>query len=243
MDLNLPVSDLAHGDRDRGGNDLRLTIRENGDDSRRDDRSANNLAVSNLSDRAGASASDDVDVDWAALGRPVAIVQVVERSGEALVENGRAAKSQRAVAANREARGEDCAGLSRSVELELEVGGNVSGTALAVGEDAVGESRNQDSVIGTTAALLLPVVSVRVKNIQGELHTSMGMAMSRFPSSTIATSNWPEMLPVQEGGADPVGEILSVTPPGTATARPMRPVANAVTRENFILSNCWLVSA
>jgi hypothetical protein len=159
VSLDLPITNLAHGDRNRSGNDLRLTICENGDDGGSNHSGTDDLAVALLSNCSSGSASQDVDVDWRTLSRPVAVVQVVEGTREALVEGGRTAKCERAVSADREARGEDSAGLRGTVELELEVGGDVTSATEGVEEDAIGQGENQNTLTSAVSALLFFLVS------------------------------------------------------------------------------------
>ena len=105
------------------------------------------LAIGCLSDfSAGAGAAgEDVDQDGLTLRGPVAIVQVEEAAAQALEEDGGRAKSEGAVAADRESIGEDGSGLGWLVELELEVGRNVPGATVLIRELAVGQSDDEGS--------------------------------------------------------------------------------------------------
>lgn len=84
-----------------------------------------------------------VDVDWRALRSPAAIVEIVEATRVAGVEDGRATKSKRAVATDGEARGIDSTSLRWRVKLELEVVGNVSSIALLIVKLAVLERQDE----------------------------------------------------------------------------------------------------
>ena len=46
--MNLAIADLADGDGDRGGDYLRLAVRQSGDDSSLNNASTDNLAVGDL---------------------------------------------------------------------------------------------------------------------------------------------------------------------------------------------------
>lgn len=71
----------------------------------------------------------------------MSVVQVVEVTAQALVENVGATESQGAIRAHAEAGSVDGTGLSWLVELELVVGGNVTCSALAVEEDTIGQGQ------------------------------------------------------------------------------------------------------
>jgi hypothetical protein len=93
----------------------------------------------------------------------VAVVQVVEAAAQALVEDSRRAKSERAVAADGETISVDGSSLGRSIELELEISRDVSGAAVLVGELAVREADNEGSS-SSWAGIALYKVS-RVKGV------------------------------------------------------------------------------
>jgi len=78
-----------------------------------------------------------------ALLRPPAIIKVVKVPAPALPPARAATKCNRPVRTRREACGVDGARLRRLVKLELVVGRNVAGSALAVEEDAVVESERE----------------------------------------------------------------------------------------------------
>ncbi len=90
-----------------------------------------------------------VDGNWRALSGPVAIVQVIEASAQALVEDVGGTQRKRAIAANGETGGEDSAGLGRGVKLELVVCSDVPSTALGVRKDPIGESERKRRIAGT----------------------------------------------------------------------------------------------
>lgn len=137
--LDLTVGNLAH--RSTRGGSLDLTIGDLGDGSL--NGSLLGLAVGKLRSSAGGggrAGTDDVDVDIVALlAGGLVVVEVVEVTAQALVEDGGATEGKRAVAASGPASSEDGASLSRAVELELVVGSDVTGAVLGVGEDTVGE--------------------------------------------------------------------------------------------------------
>jgi hypothetical protein len=96
---------------------------------------------------------------------PLSVVQVVEdgavRSAAwALVECGSAVEGEIAVA-DRPATGIDGAGLGRSVELELVVGDDASGTTEAISEDAILEVECE-RVRGTASTLQRKVSKLNV---------------------------------------------------------------------------------
>lgn len=93
------------------------------------------------------------------------VVEVVEVTTQALVEDSRATKSKRAVRAGRPASGVDGSSLSRAVELELVVGGNVTSAVLGVGEDAVLQSDLELAGIGLLPLfVIVSMVSIIVGN-------------------------------------------------------------------------------
>lgn len=146
------LGDLAQRDTGGGGPDLGLAIGQGADDGGSDNLSADDLAVTGL---AGVTtAGHDDDLDGRALRSPGAVVQVEEVARVALIPDGGAAQCQGAIAAGREARCEDGAGLGRTVKLELEVAGDVAGPLLRVGQGARRQSGDQDAIAGAGAALL-----------------------------------------------------------------------------------------
>ena len=76
----------------------------------------------------------------------MAVVQVIESTAQALVEDSRGTESEGAVGADGEAISVDGSSLRWTIELELEVRCNVSGAALLVGELAVGEGDDEGSL-------------------------------------------------------------------------------------------------
>ena len=135
--LDLTVGDLRNGSTGCAG--LDLTVRDLGDGS---GRGLLGLAVGELRSsalgRSGArAAADDLDGDLVALLAGGLVVQVVEVTAQALVESGLATKSKRAVGASGPASSVDGASLGRAVELELVVGGDVTGAVLGVKEYTV----------------------------------------------------------------------------------------------------------
>lgn len=124
--LNLTIADLA--DSASLGGSLNLAISGGRDLSRR-------------SRRAATGRSDDVDSVTLVTLRLV--VQVVEGSAQALVEDGTATESNRAISTEREAGSVDGTSLYWVVKLELSVGSDVTSSARLVLEDAVGEAEGQ----------------------------------------------------------------------------------------------------
>lgn len=196
--LDLAVGDLSDGNATSRG--LNLAIGDLGD------RSASgclDLTIRDLSDRAGGgrgleltianlgggtastgnsrggrtTSSEDVDVDGRALVASGLVVQVVEVAAQALVEDGRVADGKGAVAADGEARGVDSTSLSGLVELELVVGSNVTGTALIVSQDTVGEGDGEDLVL--TSLKITLGVGGDVSNRDGEGTVEAGRAALR----------------------------------------------------------------
>jgi hypothetical protein len=141
--LRLSIGDLGDG---LCRLSLWLAIRDLGNGS--SDGGAGWLSVRGLGDgsRGGFTAREDIDQDRLALSGPVAVVQVVEATAQALVEDSRGTESEGAVGADREAISVDGSSLGWSIELELVVGRDVSGTALLVGELAVGEGDDEGSL-------------------------------------------------------------------------------------------------
>lgn len=83
------------------------------------------------------------------------VVEVVEVAAQALEEDSGATEGERAVAASRPASGVDGTSLGGAVELELVVGGNVTGAVLGVGEDTILKS---DLELGGVGLLPLFVI-------------------------------------------------------------------------------------
>jgi len=75
---------------------------------------------------------DSVDVDGRTLSRPFSVVKVVEVTAQALVEDVGSTKGKSAVTAGSEAGGEFSTSLGWSIELELEVGGNIPSASLGI---------------------------------------------------------------------------------------------------------------
>lgn len=153
VSLDLAIANLAHGDGDGGGLDLGLAVRQSGDDGgdahAGGDRGLHGAAAVGL--LAGAGHGDNLN--GLALSGPAAVVEVVEVTGAALVEDGGAAEGEGAVLAGGEASSVDGASLGRSIELELVVGDNGTGAVLAVLEDGVLEAQDKGLVAGAVALL------------------------------------------------------------------------------------------
>lgn len=101
----------------------------------------------------GATTVDSLNVDWAALGSVVLIVQVVEGSAQTLLEDDVAANGECAVLADGPAGGVDSTSLSWAIELELTVVGDVTSAALSVLENTTLEGEDQSA--GATLLLSL----------------------------------------------------------------------------------------
>lgn len=91
--------------------------------------------------------TNGLDVDRAALATLGLVVQVVEVSAQALVEDSLVAEDERAVVANSPARGVDRIGLEDVVELELVVGDDLTSAAVLVLEDTVVEGDLEGTVL------------------------------------------------------------------------------------------------
>lgn len=150
MDLDLAITNLAHRNGDGGRDNLGLAVGKNSDNSGNNDLSAYGL----LAAVAGTIAGFGNDLDGLTLRRPVAVVQVVKVARQALVENSRGTESQGTIGAGREASGDEGTRLRRTIELKLEVGGDVASAILGILEYTILESHNK-SVGAITAALLL----------------------------------------------------------------------------------------
>jgi hypothetical protein len=155
--LRLTIRDLGD-DSSRG---LRLTIRDLADNSSRglrlsvgDLSDCSNtgsrwLAVRGLANSARRGARDGIDQDWLAVRSPIAVIQVVEVSADALIEDVGSTEGERAIVAEGEASGIDGSGLRRAVELELEVGGNISSAFLGIGELPTSQRDNKAARVTT----------------------------------------------------------------------------------------------
>jgi hypothetical protein len=77
------------------------------------------------------------------------VVQVIEATAQAFVEDCGTTKGERAVAAGREPSGVDCSRLRRVIELELVVGSNITSTAAGIVQLAVEQVDNQTSRVST----------------------------------------------------------------------------------------------
>lgn len=149
------LRDLAQGNACGGSLDLRLAIAQGAHNGGRNNLRANNLTIGSLgSSRIGSATRQDDNLDRLALGGPVAVVQVVEVARQTLVPDSRAAQSQRAVAASREASRVDGTGLGRGIELELVVGRNVTSARLAVGQDTAREGGDEVAITSARVTLL-----------------------------------------------------------------------------------------
>jgi hypothetical protein len=133
--LNLTIGNLRNGSTGCAG--LDLSVRDLGDRG----GSLLGLAVgelrSSVGGRGASAGTDDLDGDLVALLAGRLVVQVVEVTAQALVENGLATKGKRAVGASGPTGSVDGTSLGRAVELELVVGGDVTSALLGVKEYTV----------------------------------------------------------------------------------------------------------
>ena len=146
--LDLAVGNLGD-DLGGGSGGLDLTVGELGDgggDGRGGDLTVSNLGSDTGSGRRSARGAH-IDVDLGALGAGRLVVKVVKGTAQALVEDGRVAESESVVAANGPSGSVDSTSLDRAIELELVVGGNVTSTALIVGEDTADKLDGQSLIL------------------------------------------------------------------------------------------------
>jgi hypothetical protein len=126
----------------------------------------------------------DRDGDRRALRSKWTIVKIVESTRETLVEDSGSTEGQASVAADAEAAGEDGAALRRLVELELEVGCNISSTSFAVDKNTAAEcesegvrglaSNHRDIFhAGRTGCLRLAVGNLADRSSSGSLKLSI----------------------------------------------------------------------
>ena len=155
LHLDLTVTNLAQRDANRSGDNLGLAIAQGGDDGSLSESGSHNLAITQVRDRGVRStAGNSYDRNLLALLSPVTVVQVVESARTALVERVVLAQSQGVVLADGKSAGEDGAGLGRTVELELEVGCDVSSPVFGIDDVTVLQSNDQDSVLSTLGSFL-----------------------------------------------------------------------------------------
>lgn len=150
------VVDLADVHYCCGADNLRLAVAQRDDNRSGERRGADNdgVIVGLEIVVCFSVARHDQDVDGGALLCQPAVVQVVEITGAALVEDGRAAERQRPVVTAGEAGRVEGASLGRVVELELVARGDVSGAVLGISDDAVRELRYEDAVTRASVSLL-----------------------------------------------------------------------------------------
>lgn len=143
MSLDLSISDLADWNDDAGWVYLRLAICDSRHNGSLDHLGADGglfSTVTSISITSSVSVARNYNnLDWLALRRPVTVVQVIEVSGLALVEGGRATQTQFAVGARGEAARVDGIDLRRIIKLELIVGRNVPSTILGILQNSIVE--------------------------------------------------------------------------------------------------------
>ena len=174
--LDLTVGDLSDGSTGRG---LDLTIRNLSDSL--GGGGGLELTVADLGgSTAGSNTTglEDVDVDGGALVTSGLVIEVVEVATQALVEDGRGADGESAVAADGEARGVDGTSLGGLVELELVVGSNVTSAALIISQDTVGKSDSQDLVLTSLEAALGGGGDVSNRDAEGTVEASLAALRS-----------------------------------------------------------------
>ncbi len=144
VSLNLSIANLAHGDGDSGGLDLGLAVGESGDDGGHSHAGGDGGLHGAATVVLLAAAGHGDNLDGLALLGPRAVVQVVEVTRAALVEDGGGTDGQGAVLASGETSSVDGTSLGgRAVELELVVGDNGANAALAVGQDTILEVKDE----------------------------------------------------------------------------------------------------
>ena len=155
---------LAVGDL--GGNSAagNLTVGDLGGNGATGDLAISGLASGSGRCGAAATATNNLNVDCVALSGGGLVVEVVEGAAQALVEDGVGANGERAVAADGPSSGVDGTSLRWAIELELPVGGNVTGAALGVLEGTVLEGHHEGGVI---ALPLFTCVSAMIVMIIG----------------------------------------------------------------------------
>lgn len=87
-----------------------------------------------------------IDGDRRALGSPVHVVQVVEVTAQALVENVGSSQSEGAIAANRPSSSVNSTSLRWLVELELVVGSNVTSATDGVRQNTISQGNLETRV-------------------------------------------------------------------------------------------------
>lgn len=182
------MRNLADRNASGGGSDLRLAVAQGAHNGGSDYLSADHLAIARL---VGATAGENDNLDWGALGGPVAVIQVVEVTRLALVPNSRATKGERAIVARAKACGVDGTGLRGFVELELKVTGNIASTVKSVSQDGVGKGGDKDAVARALSTLLLDkrLVSAAdesAKEMKWLYYWGLGLGIVVFGLQTVA---------------------------------------------------------
>lgn len=155
MNLDLAIGDLAQGNIHRSRDDLGLSIAQCGDDGRLNNAGGNELSVSyGRNSTFLSTAGNSNDGDGLTLLGPVTIVQVVEVTRKTLVESCRFTQGQDVVIAEREATCVKGTSLGRTVELELEVGRNISSSVLCVKDRSVRQTNNEDAILPALSTFL-----------------------------------------------------------------------------------------
>lgn len=103
-DLDLTITNLAHGDGNDRGVNLRLTVGDDSDDRGLNHAGTNGLTavttIATIASSVASSARRSDNLNGGALSSPVAVIQIVEVTREASVENSRAVQSKRAILAD-----------------------------------------------------------------------------------------------------------------------------------------------
>lgn len=131
-----------------------MAVGQSSDNGGRNDGGSNNLTITELGGSVVRAARNGNDGDSLALLSPVLVVQVVEVARQAAVEGLVGAEGQQVVLANGETAGVDGTSLRRTIELELEVGGNVTGALLGVVDGLIRQGEDEHSVGSTLSTLL-----------------------------------------------------------------------------------------
>lgn len=199
---------------------MRLAIAQGHHNRRRNNGAANDvLGILDIS-----AAGHDVDADRRALFGDPAVVQVVDVTGLALVEDGGVAEGDGAIPADRESGRVESASLRGTVKLELEVVGQVRDATLGVLHDGIGDLDDEDTLAGAGpvggARLCRRETVVSDKSTirdgegqaweGGSLTLRAGLA-SWGTMSWMLISNRPSKVGLHPGGAAAVGAMLSVT--------------------------------
>lgn len=197
--------DLAQRNGDHGGVNLGLAVANGGDDSGLH-HAGSNGGLAGVASRLVAvvsAARGGDELNRLALLSPVLVVEVVEVTRQALVEDGGGAEGNGAVVAGRETASVDGAGLGRAVKLELTVGDNGAGAALAVPEDTVVESQDEGGVFGAVALLDLAALLLATDSEDANLELVGSSERAALGGLTLGSNTLLDTLGnSQDGGSE-----------------------------------------